>query len=109
MPGIKTAVVIDSKRLTLTLSGRHLALAEAARPRDGSLADGVRRLIEIAEKADTVESENRRMSAAIIAALDETAAAMAEMKRHLVRIEAERIEWQNAASQVLHALGSRRE
>ena len=87
----------DKQRIWMTLSGDRLALAMAATPEDGSLADGVRALIDIAARADSIEHQNRELSRSMAGAIDNMAGALREIKSHLARIELERIEWQAAA------------
>jgi len=79
-----------SRRLTVALAPPYMAMIEAARPLDGSLADGVRALIDIAVKADEVERQNRDLVAALTSAMTEMAASLTEIRDQVARLDAER-------------------
>jgi hypothetical protein len=76
-----------SKRITVSLSQECLSVIEEVRPEDGSLADGLRSIINIAVRTDDIEHQNRELVSALTMAMREMARTLEEIRRQVARLE----------------------
>ena len=70
----------------MSLDPARLVILQNARPIDGSIADGLRALIDIAIRADAIERQNADLSAALVRAMEEIAAGISEIRALTARL-----------------------
>lgn len=75
------------KRYTISLDESRAVILEAAKLDGGSTSDAACRLIDLAARADLIDRQNRELAEAMVVAMKEMAATLAEIRSAVTRLE----------------------
>ena len=100
-PNRKPSVTADSASFQVTLSGRDLALVQAATPSGRQLAYGVKYLLAIAGQAAEIQGRYYETTDALAHAVADIANLVRSLRDQVERAEADRLAWQAEMLKVL--------